>query len=64
MVPLLIGAAVAGAAAYKIIEGKQKKVSLTKTSTRYIPEEEVPPDVIEKIHQKELARLAKTKHIK
>ena len=61
MVPLLIGAAVAGAAAYKIIEGKQKKGSPTKTSTRYIPEEEVPPDVIEKIRQKELKRLSSQK---
>lgn len=58
MIPVLIGAA-AGAAAYKIYQDRHKKNSREETFTRYISEEEVPPDVLEKIRAKRRARLAK-----
>ena len=56
MIPILIGAAVASAAAYKFFEDNNKKIPRTETRTRYLSEEEVPPDILEKIRQKELAR--------
>ena len=60
MIPVLIGAAVAGVAAYKIL-GKERhdQVLQEETSTRIISESEVPPDVLEKIRQKKSIRLAK-----
>lgn len=60
MIPILIGAAVAGAAgaaACKLFDDKPKKKLREWTWTRIIPESEVPPDIVEKIRQKELARL-------
>ena len=60
MIPVLIGAAVAGVASYKIL-GKERhdQVLQEETSTRIISESEVPPDVLEKIRQKKSIRLAK-----
>ena len=60
MIPILIGA-VAGAAAYKILSEKHEKNFHEETWTRYLSEEEVPPDILEKIRQKKEARLAKEK---
>ena len=57
MIPVLIGAAV-GVAAYKFLEDKHEKISHEKTWTRYLSEDEVPPDILEKVRQKKLARLA------
>ena len=56
MIPVLIGAAIGAAAAYKILDSKHEKSLREKTSTRYLSEEEVPPDVLEKIQKKKLAR--------
>ena len=58
MIPVIIGAA-AGVAAYKIYKDRREKISHEETFTRYISEEEVPPDVLEKIRAKRRARLAK-----
>ena len=58
MIPLLIGAA-AGYAAYKLYEDKREKNSREETFTRYLKEEEVPPDVIEKIRAKRRAHFSK-----
>ncbi|MBE8951488.1 MAG: hypothetical protein SR3Q1_13015 [Quinella sp. 3Q1] len=60
MIPVLIGAAV-GVAAYKFFEDKHEKNSREETWTRYLSEEEVPPDIVEKIRQKKSARLAAEK---
>ena len=59
MIPILIGAAVAGAAAYKFL-GKERhdKALQENISKRYISESEIPPDILEKIRQKELDRLS------
>lgn len=61
MIPILISAAIAGAAgavACKFFDDKKpKRIQRTRTWTRIIPESEVPPDIVEKIRQKELARL-------
>ena len=56
MLPVIIGAALAGAAAHKLLDTKRKKTPRTRSWTRIIPESEVPPDIVEKIRQKELAR--------
>ena len=54
MIPVLIGAAVAGAAAYKYFnKERHDKVLQEETSTRYISESEVPPDVLKKIQAKQ-----------
>ena len=58
MIPVLIGAAVGAAAAYKFLEDKHEKNSHEETWTRYLSEEEVPPDILEKIRQKKCARRA------
>lgn len=57
MIPIIIGAAAAGAAAYKFLNKEHEKIHET-TWTRIIPESEVPPDIVEKIRRKQLARLA------
>jgi len=57
MIPVLIGAA-AGAAAYKIYKDRREKFYREETFTRYLSEDEVPPDVLEKIKEKRRARLA------
>ena len=61
MIPVLIGAVVAGAAgaaACKLFDDKKpKRKPRTRTWTRIIPESEVPPEVVEEIRQKEIARL-------
>lgn len=60
MIPVLIGAAVAGAVAYKILDDEKPKMkSHTKTWTHYLSEEEVPPDVLEKINKKQRERNSK-----
>ena len=59
MIPVLIGAAVGAAAAYKYLDKQHEKNSHEETWTRFLSEEEVPPDILEKIRQKKLARLAK-----
>lgn len=59
MIPVIIGAAVGAAAAYKFFDGKREKNSREETFTRYISEEDVPPDVLEKIRAKRRARLGK-----
>ena len=61
MIPVLIGAAVGAAAAYKFLENKQEKNWHEETWTRYLSEDEVPPDILEKVRQKRLARLEKNK---
>ena len=54
MIPVLIGAAVAGVAAYKIFNKERHDQFLKEeTSTRIISEDEVPPDVLEKIQNKQ-----------
>lgn len=63
MIPVLIGAAVAGAAAYKLLSKEQHNLILKEeTSTRIISEDEVPPDVLEKIQAKQRQRSAKKIH--
>ena len=61
MVLVLIGAAIAGAAAYKFFGDKERHdLALEeKIFTREISESEVPPDVLKKIREKQRARLAK-----
>ncbi|MBQ6004635.1 MAG: hypothetical protein IJL14_00125 [Selenomonadaceae bacterium] len=59
MIPVLIGAAIGAAATYKFLEGKRDKKLHEETWTRYLSEDEVPPDILEKIRQKRLARLGK-----
>ena len=61
MVPVLIGAAIAGAAAYKFFSDKERHdlALQEKIFTREISESEVPPDVLKKIREKQRARLAK-----
>ena len=54
MIPVIIGAAV-GAAAYKLLEDKHEKNFHEETSTRYLSEEEVPPEILEEIQKKQLA---------
>lgn len=63
MIPVLIGAAVGAAAAYKFLEDKHEKKSREETWTRYLSEDEVPPDILEKVRQKKLARLAAEKNL-
>ncbi len=55
MIPVLIGAAVGAAAAYKFLDGKHEKNLHEETWTRYLSEEEVPPDILEKIRRKKEA---------
>ena len=56
MIPVLIGAAVGAAAAYKFFEHHERQ---EKTSTRIISESEVPPDVLKKIEAKRRERQKK-----
>lgn len=57
MIPVLIGVAVAGAAAYKYLhKERHDQVLQEETSTRYISENEVPPDVLKKIQAKQRER--------
>ena len=58
MIPILIGAALgsAGAAAYKIFD-KHEKSTHEDTSTRYLSQEEVPPDVVKKVRRLERLHL-------
>ena len=59
MIPVLIGAAVGAVATYKFLEEKKEKNLHEETWTRYLSEEEVPPDILEKIRQKKFARQRK-----
>ena len=60
MIPILIGAAVAGAAAYKFLGKERHDQALHENiSKRYISESEVPPDVLEKINKKQRERNSK-----
>lgn len=57
MIPILIGAVVAGAAAYKFLsKDRHDKALHENISKRYISESEVPPDVLEKINKKQHER--------
>lgn len=59
MIPVLIGAALAGAVAYKFLGKERHDQALQENfSKRYISESEVPPDILEKIRQKELDRIS------
>ena len=62
MIPVLVGAALAGAAAYKFLGDKHEKILHEETWTRYLSEEEVPPDILEKIRLKKIARRDKEKN--
>ena len=61
MIPVLIGAAIAGAAAYKFFDDKERHdlALQEKIFTREISESEVPPDVLEKINKAERERRKK-----
>ena len=61
MIPVLIGAAIGAAAAYKFLDKERHDLALQeKTSTRIISE--VPPDVLEKIKASQRKRSAKKFH--
>ncbi len=63
MIPVLIGAAIGAAAAYKFLDKERHDLALQeKTSTRIISEDEVPPDVLEKIKASQRKRSAKKFH--
>ena len=59
MIPILIGAAIGGAgvAAYKILNKTHEKILHEDTSTRYLPQNEVPPDVVKKVRSLERLHL-------
>lgn len=60
MIPVLIGAAVGAAAAYKFLNKERHDLALQEeTSTRIIPESEVPPDVLKEIQAKQRERQKK-----
>ena len=60
MIPVLIGAAVGAAAAYKFFGNERHDLALQEeTSTRIISEEEVPPNVLKKIQAKQRERQKK-----
>lgn len=60
MIPVIIGAAL-GVAAYKFLDAKREKNSHEETWTRYLSEEEVPPEILAEIERKRRARLAEEK---
>ena len=63
MIPVLIGAAIGAAAAYKFLDKERHDQALQEeTSTRIISEDEVPPDVLEKIQAKRREHSAKKIH--
>ena len=54
MIPVLIGAAVGAAAAYKFLDKERHDLALQEeTSTRIISEDEVPSEILEKIKTKQ-----------
>ena len=60
MIPVLIGAAIGAAAAYKFLDKERHDQALQEeTSTRIISEDEVPPDVLEEIKAKQRKRNVK-----
>ena len=60
MIPVIIGAAL-GVAAYKFLDAKHEKNSHEETWTRYLSEEEVPPEILAEVERKRRARLAEEK---
>ena len=63
MIPVIIGAALGAAAAYKFLDAKHEKNSHEETQTRHLSEEEVPPEILAEIERKRRARLAEKKFI-
>ena len=61
MIPVIIGAAL-GVAAYKFLDAKHEKNSHEKIWTRYLSEEEVPPEILKEVELKRRARFAKEKN--
>ena len=60
MIPVLIGAAVGAAAAYKFLNRERHDLALQEEiSTRIISESEVPPDVLKEIEAKRRERQKK-----
>ena len=52
MIPVIIGAALGAAAAYKFLDKAHEKNSHEETWTRFLSEEEVPPEILAEIERK------------
>ena len=61
MIPVIIGAALGAAAAYKFLDKAHEKNSHEETWTRCLSEEEVPPEILAEVERKRRARLAEEK---